>query len=253
MFNDPSIGVIKIVINIMGNIVVFTPLGIILKTKYEGLSLRKIVYITIAISVSFEIIQFLLKIGVSDIDDVILNSLGGLLGVSLVDVVRKRNSKFSLEPLLISIIMIFLVAILLYDKVGFSNEKINIVNENEYLLSNLTKGTENYLGKIVSVNEKDIEVILDLSKDDVNSTKKEGSKKINVNNNTNIIVGTITIKNGVLGNDELHTFYKQITINELDKLAKENEILPIRIWSDEDFDEDIEVVNAHQILITLHE
>lgn len=40
-------------------------------------------------------------------------------------------------------------------------------------------------------------------------------------------------------------------MSDLDKLTKQNEILPIRIWNDENINEDTEIISAKQILITL--
>jgi len=44
---------------------------------------------TFSISITVEIIQLWLRLGISDIDDVILNTLGGLLGYYLLEISRK--------------------------------------------------------------------------------------------------------------------------------------------------------------------
>jgi glycopeptide antibiotics resistance protein len=67
--------------NVVGNIAIFIPLGIYLPLlKKDKRILKNLSYIFI-VSLLVEIIQGLLGIGVSDVDDIILNSFGGLVGV----------------------------------------------------------------------------------------------------------------------------------------------------------------------------
>jgi len=67
--------------NVVGNIVIFIPLGIYLPLfKKDKRVLVNLLCIFI-VSLFVEIIQGLLGIGVSDIDDIILNCLGGWIGI----------------------------------------------------------------------------------------------------------------------------------------------------------------------------
>lgn len=67
--------------NVVGNIVIFIPLGIYLPLlKKDKRVITNLLFIFI-VSLFVEIIQGLLGIGASDIDDIILNSLGGLVGI----------------------------------------------------------------------------------------------------------------------------------------------------------------------------
>lgn len=67
--------------NEVGNIVIFIPLGIYLPLfKKDKRELANLLFIFI-VSLSVEIIQRLLGIGVSDVDDIILNCLGGWIGI----------------------------------------------------------------------------------------------------------------------------------------------------------------------------
>ncbi|MCH4172110.1 MAG: VanZ family protein [Lactobacillus sp.] len=70
--------------NSLGNIFWFLPFGIgapILSAKHR--SFWTITFAGIVLSVSIEIMQFLLYTGVSDIDDVIFNTLGTMIGYAL--------------------------------------------------------------------------------------------------------------------------------------------------------------------------
>lgn len=67
--------------NVVGNIVIFIPLGTYLSLfKNNKRVITNLIFIFI-VSLFIEIIQGLLGIGASDIDDIILNCLGGLVGI----------------------------------------------------------------------------------------------------------------------------------------------------------------------------
>ncbi|UZW15134.1 VanZ family protein [Clostridium pasteurianum] len=67
--------------NVVGNIVIFIPFGIYLPLfKNDKRVIANLLFILI-VSLSVEIIQGILGIGASDIDDIILNCLGGLIGI----------------------------------------------------------------------------------------------------------------------------------------------------------------------------
>ncbi|MBL4937867.1 VanZ family protein [Clostridium sp. YIM B02515] len=67
--------------NVVGNIVIFIPLGTYLSLfKNDKRVLTNLLLIFI-VSLFVEIIQGILGIGASDIDDIILNCLGGLIGI----------------------------------------------------------------------------------------------------------------------------------------------------------------------------
>ena len=67
--------------NVVGNIVIFIPLGVYLPLfKKDKRALVNLLFIFI-VSFFVEIIQGLLGIGVADIDDIILNCLGGWIGI----------------------------------------------------------------------------------------------------------------------------------------------------------------------------
>ncbi|MWC27615.1 VanZ family protein [Paenibacillus sp. MMS18-CY102] len=67
--------------NVVGNIVIFIPLGIFLLVFKNGKRIMANVLLLFLVSLFVEIMQWLLGIGVADIDDIILNSLGGWIGI----------------------------------------------------------------------------------------------------------------------------------------------------------------------------
>ena len=73
------------------NTMLFLPMGIYL--KMFGLSWKKAVFLGFGISLSFEVCQYILAIGVSDITDLMTNTLGAALGAGCYWLMRKLCSK----------------------------------------------------------------------------------------------------------------------------------------------------------------
>ncbi len=73
--------------NVVGNIALFVPLGMYLQVFRKRKKILPCVALACAISVGVEILQFILGIGAADIDDVLLNTLGALLGILLYRVI----------------------------------------------------------------------------------------------------------------------------------------------------------------------
>jgi glycopeptide antibiotics resistance protein len=96
--------------NLVGNVIGFIPFGFIcplLSKKFR--TLRVIVLSTFTLSLSYEVIQVLFEFGSFDVDDLILNTLGGVLGYILFKIIyifttfknkRSRNKKgtFGVDP-----------------------------------------------------------------------------------------------------------------------------------------------------------
>jgi len=74
--------------NLLGNIVVFVPMGIYIsllrKSKGVFISLLYVFFV----SLSFEVLQYIFARGTCDIDDVLLNCLGGLIGIIVYKCLR---------------------------------------------------------------------------------------------------------------------------------------------------------------------
>lgn len=75
--------------NIIANILVFIPLGFFISNKIPK-NVFKALIICLGVILSIELIQLFFKIGFFDVDDIILNFIGSLLGVFISLFVRKR-------------------------------------------------------------------------------------------------------------------------------------------------------------------
>lgn len=74
--------------NIIANIVAFIPLGFFISNKNPK-NVFKALIICLGVILSIELIQLFFKIGFFDVDDIILNFIGSLLGVFISLFVRK--------------------------------------------------------------------------------------------------------------------------------------------------------------------
>lgn len=66
--------------NLLGNIALFMPVGFLLPLVYRPISWKGVLGIAAAFSLCIEVLQLVLRSGASDVDDIILNALGGVLG-----------------------------------------------------------------------------------------------------------------------------------------------------------------------------
>ncbi|WP_312476386.1 VanZ family protein [Neobacillus sp.] len=67
--------------NLVGNIIGFMPFGFILPLLTKRFqNLRTILLATFCLSLTFELLQLIFEFGSFDVDDLILNTLGGILG-----------------------------------------------------------------------------------------------------------------------------------------------------------------------------
>ena len=76
--------------NLLGNFFLLMPMGVYLALLNPNGSLPKNTVLILLFSVAVEFIQYLFRVGAADIDDVLLNGLGGFVGVLLFCFFEKR-------------------------------------------------------------------------------------------------------------------------------------------------------------------
>ena len=89
-----TLGFTVVLENVIGNIVGFIPYGFILPLIYK--SKRKwwiILLLTMEFSLFIELTQLVLRVGSCDIDDVILNTFGGVMGYGLFSLCNRIRRK----------------------------------------------------------------------------------------------------------------------------------------------------------------
>jgi glycopeptide antibiotics resistance protein len=89
MRQDVRLGGSEFLINSVGNVVVMLPMGLLLPSLIgRRCSALRVSAATLAVSLLIEMLQGLSRRRVADVDDVILNTLGGLIGFGLWSLAR---------------------------------------------------------------------------------------------------------------------------------------------------------------------
>ena len=92
LFDYPTMG--EILINIIGNTTMFIPIGIIWPLVFRDLNSHgKIIAAGVGFSLCIEILQLPFFDRVSDVDDLILNTLGFLIGYGIYLLIKKTSKK----------------------------------------------------------------------------------------------------------------------------------------------------------------
>lgn len=75
------LGMKAVLLNIVGNVLAFVPFGIFLPIfSKRGDRLWRATYYSFELSLLVEVLQLITKVGSFDVDDLLLNTLGGLIG-----------------------------------------------------------------------------------------------------------------------------------------------------------------------------
>jgi glycopeptide antibiotics resistance protein len=94
--------------NVVGNILMFIPLGVYLPLLRKDKRAATALLFIFIVSLSVEIVQGVLGIGTADIDDIILNTLGGwigILGYKLFSVIFRDERKVRTTIAILSVVI----------------------------------------------------------------------------------------------------------------------------------------------------
>lgn len=86
-----------IIQNLLGKIILFIPWGVLLPFSFRRLrTLKRTLLLTIIVTLTIQVIRIIFPIGIADIDNIILYTLGSLLGFILYKIIIKvvKNIKF---------------------------------------------------------------------------------------------------------------------------------------------------------------
>lgn len=109
-------GTPKFMKNIVGNIMLFIPYGFIASYLLKNKKFSTITILTIIVSLTIETVQYYIG-RVFDIDDVILNLAGGIIGFLIyvgIDAIRSKIKIFKNDTVIDILIIIILVLIIIY-------------------------------------------------------------------------------------------------------------------------------------------
>jgi glycopeptide antibiotics resistance protein len=90
--HDVRAGGRHLVVNLVGNLVAFLPMGLVPPLVLRRrITPRQVALFSLTLSLMIEVPQLLTGRRVADVDDLILNTAGGLLGYAIVMLVRGRS------------------------------------------------------------------------------------------------------------------------------------------------------------------
>jgi len=82
-------GLIIAGVNLVGNVALLVPVGLLLPFVYWNLTWKKSLVVAVASGFIIETLQTVLRVGIFDIDDVILNALGVIIGYWIFVILAK--------------------------------------------------------------------------------------------------------------------------------------------------------------------
>lgn len=85
--------------NILGNVAVFVPLGVIFSYIWKRASVWRPILACLGVSILFEAMQWIIGCGATVIDDIILNALGSSIGVAIYQILLLRIDQKIKMPL----------------------------------------------------------------------------------------------------------------------------------------------------------
>ncbi|MED4953492.1 VanZ family protein [Paenibacillus macerans] len=243
-FTNEAIEFARVLANIGGNIAIFIPLGMFAAFMAERKPLRLQVLWLLAISLSLEVIQYALALGSSDIDDILLNVTGGVIGIGLVAQLRKltRSGNALLRAmvgayLLMGICGFAAVAWVDPGLLPFTHSKVVFIEENAKILAGWDEVKADLSGKLavmgtdgitVSPNAK---VALTAAPAEEEKEVEAGDVHVQVDASTKIFIRHIRSD----GNQVINR-YEEGTWPELkETLGKSGDTDPtIRVWLSEE-------------------
>lgn len=75
-----KIGLFRAATNLLGNVVIFMPFGFFMAMASKSRSIFTVTSYSFGLSLLIEVVQLLTKVGRFDVDDLLLNTAGGILG-----------------------------------------------------------------------------------------------------------------------------------------------------------------------------
>ncbi|AZK46349.1 VanZ family protein [Paenibacillus lentus] len=237
--------------NIGGNIAIFVPFGVFLAYVAHRRPFHIPILWLLFTSFTLEIIQYVLALGSSDIDDILLNFIGGVLGIGIHKWFYKSTT--SRNQLLISLIGFFLVTglsggivirMIEPELLSFSTSKISYVYENNEVMAGWNEAEADLFGDLTAADTNIITVYMN-PKSVRTTEQKEISEEyvhIQINDATRLFSRTISSdKNTVISK------YEALRSSDISSLLETRDITPtVRVWL---LDEDKQVAEA--ILISI--
>jgi len=140
-------------VNLVGNVALLVPIGFLVPFVHRSMTWKKSLALGVVAGLAIEVMQSVLRVGIFDIDDVILNALGVVLGyaafATLADWIRARKYKRMVVASLVGVA----AAGALYDGVVYPTTHQPVHPVGDAPRRDLCGGTGG-TGQIVSVDDR---------------------------------------------------------------------------------------------------
>ena len=77
-------------VNLLGNIIPFMPIGLLSPLVFRSISWQKVLVLEVVTGLTFEVMEVVFRVGIFDIDDVILNAFGVVIGYGASEMFKRR-------------------------------------------------------------------------------------------------------------------------------------------------------------------
>ena len=88
-----TLGLFAVFTNLFGNILIFVPYGFFISVASHSRGFLKTVFYSFVLCFGVEIFQLFTRVGSFDVDDILLNTLGGVLGYILFMICNRIRRK----------------------------------------------------------------------------------------------------------------------------------------------------------------
>ena len=78
------------IVNLLGNVLPFMPIGLLAPLVFRFISWQKALVLGVVTGLSFEVMEVVFRVGIFDIDDVILNAFGVMVGYGVFVMFKRR-------------------------------------------------------------------------------------------------------------------------------------------------------------------
>lgn len=232
MINN-NISITRILENMLGNIAIFIPFGLLFPILQRDKS-KKIILYGLITSAFIEITQYVFALGSSDIDDLVFNTLGTFIGYMIYKIIRQKSHTDTSSIISIIVLVTILGSVSLgvlfvnHTELFMLSRKKTVV-ENEYLVQDFIDTNPTVSGKFVEVKGN----ILTVEKNIRNSSDARTLVDLEIVPNSNIYIcyNKIDFFFSTISGEQIS--YEQIECSDFlsqksNTFTKENNV---QIWS----------------------
>ncbi|MEA4987582.1 MAG: VanZ family protein [Anaerovorax sp.] len=222
-FLNPTRSIDVLLKNTLGNFAIFIPMGILLPVLCKNVNLKKTVLYCFLVSLTIELSQYVFGIGMTDIDDLILNTLGAAVGALLYfNILKKIDYKVKTRIGTLTFLSVFgmcgVLSLWLYQP-NILPAQIEVINQE--ILGELSEDDFNKSAVCTNI-EGDILITYTIIYDEKTETEEKEDYQCIVDNNTQFFTKLLGAQYSPNGNvQKTICTYDQISKEEFVELIKD--------------------------------